>query len=114
MVKCDPSSPEFASSILGLASLVALSNGENVETPQYTRLAAKGLRRAQRAVARKRRNSKRQRKAKLRVAHLSARVAAQRRDFSHKLSRDLVNRFSHIAFEDLNIKGLAAGMLAHD
>ena len=97
---------------LGLTSLAALSTGETVPTPQCTRNAAKALRRAQRAVARKRRGSKRRTKAKLRVARLFAYVASQRRDFSHKLSRSLVARFSHIAFENLNIKGLAAGMLA--
>lgn len=97
---------------MGLTSLVALSNGETVPTPQRTKNAAKALRRAQRAVARRRRHSERQRKAKLRVARLSAHVANQRRDFSHKLARRLVNEHSHIAFEDLNIKGLAAGMLA--
>jgi putative transposase len=97
---------------MGLTSLVALSTGETVPTPQHTKNAAKALRRAQRAVARKRRGSKRGRKAKLRVARLSAHVANQRRDFSHKLAFMLVLHFSHIAFEDLNIKGLAAGMLA--
>jgi putative transposase len=54
----------------------------------------------------------RQRKAKLRVVLLAARIATQRRDFSHKLSRSLVSSFSHIAMEDLNVKGLAGGMLA--
>lgn len=97
---------------MGLTSLVAMSTGETVPTPQHTKNAAKKLRRAQRAVARKRRHSKRQRKAKQRVARLHMRVANQRRDFSHKLSRSLVDRFSHIAMEDLNIKELAAGMLA--
>jgi putative transposase len=97
---------------LGLTSLVAMSNGETIPTPQHTRLAAKALRRAQRAVARKRRHSKRQRKAKLRVARISARVAAQRRDALHKLSRVIVSRFSHIAMEDLNVKALTSGMLA--
>lgn len=97
---------------LGLTSLVALSTGEVVPTPQHTKNAAKALRRAQRAVARKRTHSKRQRKAKLRVARLSAHTANQRRDHSHKFSRSLVDRFSHIAMEDLNIKGLAGGMLA--
>lgn len=97
---------------LGLTSLVALSNGETVATPQYTRIASKRLRRLQRAVSRCKRGSKRRSKAKLRVARHSARTANQRRDFAHKLSRSLVCRFSHIAFEDLNIKGLAAGMLA--
>ena len=48
----------------------------------------------------------------MRLARHSARTANQRRDFTHKLSRDLVNRYSHIAFEDLNITGLASGMLA--
>lgn len=97
---------------LGLTSLVALSTGETVQTPQNTAKAAKALRRAQRAVARKKRHSHRQRKAQLRGAQLSARVAAQRRDFSHQLSRSLVDRFTHLAFEDLNITGLARGMLA--
>ena len=97
---------------LGLTSLVALSNGETVPTPRHTRDGARALRRAQRAVARKHRNSKRQRRAKLRVARLSARIANRRRDTAHKLSRSLVDRFSHIAMEDLNIKGLASGMLA--
>ena len=108
-----PSEREFAPVGIdfGLTSLVALSTGETVATPQFTKNAAKALRRAQRAVARKRRPVG-QRKAKLRVARLSAHVANQRRDFSHKLSRSLVDRFSHLAFEDLNIKGLAAGMLA--
>lgn len=97
---------------MGLTSLVALSTGETVPTPQHTKNAAKAMRKVQRAVARKKRCSNRQRKAKLRVARLAAHVANQRRDFSHKLARRLVNEHSHIAFEDLNIKGLAAGMLA--
>jgi putative transposase len=72
---------------LGLASLVALSTGETVPAPRHTAKAAKALRIAQRTVARRTRHSRRQRKAKASVARLSARVAAQRRDFSHKLSR---------------------------
>jgi putative transposase len=97
---------------LGLMSLVALSNGETIATPQHTRLASKRQRRLQRALSRCKRGSKRRWKAKARLARHSARTANQRRDFSHKLSRSLVDRFSHIAMEDLNIKGLAAGMLA--
>ena len=97
---------------MGLSSLVALSTGETVPAPKWTGKAAKAMRRAQRAVARKKRHSGRQRKAKLRVARLHARVAAQRRDLSHKLSRSLVDRFTHLAFENLNITGLARGMLA--
>lgn len=97
---------------IGLTSLMALSTGETMSTPQYTKNAAKAMRRAQRAVARKRRHSKRQQKAKVRIARLAARIANRRRDHSHKLSRSLVNRFTHIAMEDLNVKCMATGMLA--
>src|SRR5215469_16474962 len=97
---------------MGLTRIVALSGGEMVATPHYVAKAAKRVRRLQRAVARRRRHSKGQRKAKRAVARLHCRLAHQRRDFSHKLSRRLVDRFSHIAMEDLNIGGLARGMLA--
>jgi putative transposase len=46
------------------------------------------------------------------LARHSARVANRRRDFTHKLSSALVAQYSHIAFEDVNITGLARGMLA--
>lgn len=97
---------------LGLTSLVALSNGETVDRPNWTKRAAKGLRKRQRAVARCKRGSKTRRKRVGALARYHARVGNRRRDFCHKLSRDLINRFGRIAIEDLNIKGLAAGMLA--
>ena len=97
---------------VGLASLAALTTGERVPAPQWTKRAAKSLRRHQRAVARCRRGSSNRRKAKQRLARFSARIANRRRDALHKLSRDLVNRFSHIAFEDLSITALARTMLA--
>jgi hypothetical protein len=58
---------------LGLSSLVALSTGEAMPTPQYLAKAAEVLGCTQRS--RKKRNSKPQRKAELRVA-------SRRRDFS--------------------------------
>lgn len=98
----------------GLSSLVALSTGETVERPNWTKRAAKGLRRRQRALARCRRASRRRAKAKARLATYSRRVANRRRDMLHKLSCDLTSRFGRIAVEDLNIKGLARGMLAKE
>jgi transposase len=43
------------------------------------------------------------------LAKFQAHIAAERRDYLHNLSRDLVNRFGRIAIEDLNVKGLAGG-----
>jgi len=98
----------------GLSAIVALSNGELVERPKWTKQAARGLRRRQRLLARGKRGSKRRGKTRARLAAYSARIARRRADFLHKLSADLVSRFSGIGIEELNIRGLARGMLAKD
>ncbi len=97
---------------LGLYSLVAMSDGDTVQAPRFARKAAASLRRHQRALARCRRGSARRRKAKARLAVASGRVAAQRRDFAHKLSRSLVERYGLIGVEKLAMAGLKRGMLA--
>jgi putative transposase len=97
---------------LGLNSLIATSDGETVQAPRLARKAAAALRRRQRALARCRRGSNRRRKAKARLVAASAKVANQRRDFAHKLSRALVDRYGLIAFENLNLTGLKRGMHA--
>ena len=97
---------------LGLNSLIATSDGETVEAPRHARRAQKAQRRRQRALARCQRGSRRRLKAKARLAAGSARIARQRRDHLHKLSRTLISRYQGIAFEDLNMAGLKRGMLA--
>ena len=97
---------------VGLTSLIATSDGDTEPTPKWVKVASRKQRRLQRALARCKRGSKRRLKAKRNLARHSARVANQRRDFTHKLSRTLVGQYSHIAVEDLNIAGLARGMLA--
>ncbi len=97
---------------LGLNSLVATSDGDTIEAPRHARRAQATQRRRQRALARCKRGSKRRWKAKARLAAGSAKIARQRRDHLHKLSRSLVSRYQDIAFEDLNMAGLKRGMLA--
>jgi putative transposase len=97
---------------LGLSSLVALATGETVPTPQHLAKPPKVLERTQRGVSRKKPNGNRQPKAKHRLVRLHARVANRRRDFSHQLSRSFLDRFTHIAIEDLNISAQARNMLA--
>lgn len=104
--------PDSVGIDFGLTSLVALSNGETVARPGWTKRAAKGLRRRQRAVARCKRGSNVRRKRVAAAAKFQRHVAVKRRDFCHKITRDLVNRYGRIAVENLNIKGLAAGRLA--
>ena len=60
----------------------------------------------QRRLSRKKKGSKNRRKARFKVAKQHIKVANQRSDFLHKLSRNLAFKYSTIAIEDLNIKGM--------
>jgi len=97
---------------LRLDCLIATRSGEAVEAPRHARNAQKAQRRRQRALARCRRGSKRRHEAKARLAAGAAKIVRQRRDHPHKLSRSPVARYQGIASEDLDVAGLARGMLA--
>ncbi|MFN7945974.1 MAG: transposase [Blastocatellia bacterium] len=115
-VECEatplPHSAEAVGLDVGLAAFVTLSDGTEVEHPRHYREAQARLRRAQRKVARRKRGSHRRRKAVVLLQKAHAHVRNQRTNFHHRLSRTLVNQYGVIAVEDLNIKGLAGGMLA--
>lgn len=97
---------------LGLTTFAVLSTGEEIQNPRYLAATAPQLRRAQRKLARRSKRSRRRQKARQAVGHLDWHLGNQRRDFHHKEARKLVEAYGHIAVEDLNIKGLAGGMLA--
>jgi putative transposase len=97
---------------LGLTDIVATSDGELIAAPKYFSKAQKALAKAQRRLARRKRGSKNREDARIQVAKLHQKVARQRSDFLHKLSSRLIKENDVIVYEDLNIKGLASGMLA--
>jgi putative transposase len=97
---------------VGLTTFAVLSDGTEIENPRYYRNAQVRLRRCQRKVARRKKGSNRRRKAVMLLQRAHVHVRNQRADFHHKKSREIVNRFGVIAVEDLNVKGLAGGMLA--
>ena len=91
---------------LGVAALATLSTGEVVEGPKAQKAALRRLRRANKALARKRRGSANFRKQKRRLARIHARVAAIRRDATHKLTTRLVKTYRVIGIENLNVRGM--------
>lgn len=97
---------------VGLESFATLSTGEIIDNPRWFQTAQKRLRRAQRRLSRRKRYSKRWRKAAQYVVQIHRDIVNQRRDSQHKRSREIVDANQFIAVEDLNIKGLAGGMLA--
>lgn len=97
---------------LGLRDFAVLSNGERIAAPAFFRKAERKLRRAQRMLSRREKQSKRRLRAKHKVALLHQRIAAQRNDFLHKLTTQLVKKYEGIAIEDLNVRGFARTKLA--
>ena len=98
---------------VGITTFATLSTGEAIHSPRPYRAAQAQLAAAQRRVARKRnRRTNRRRKAVALLGRKHAKLERIRRDFHRKVASDLVVQFDTIKVEDLNIKGLAAGMLA--
>lgn len=100
---------------VGLEHFANLSNGIQIENPRLLRKAEKRLAKVQRKLAKfkslPRRNPLKI-KAKQAVNRAFRKVRNQRLDFTHKLSHHFARDYSLIAVEDLNVKGLASGMLA--
>ena len=106
-VKHQPRVPMNAVGIdLGLNSFSVLSNGEAVDNPRFHRRSERKLKRANRSVSRKKKGSRNRRKAVRRLQRVHEKVRNRRADFTHKLSRNLVDRFHLIAVERLGIAGM--------
>lgn len=92
----------------GIATSLALSNGEQFQLTDLSRLD-RLKRRAQRIMCRRKRGSNRRRKALRRVASLAAKIGRARSHWQHCVSRDIAERFGTVAIEDLKITNMSAG-----
>lgn len=111
---------------VGLEKFLNTSDGQSVEIPQYYRKAQEVLARQQRFLARKEKDYINYQRQASKVARLHLHVARQRKEFHYQVAHWLcqaydlmrqlrVNLFfpqTAVAFENLNIKGLARTRLA--
>ena len=93
---------------LGVSSLATMSDGSAVIGPKALRSNLARLKRLSRSLSRKAKGSANRRKAKARIARLHARIGNIRKDALHKLTTGLVERFTVIGIEDLNVRGMMA------
>lgn len=91
---------------VGIESFLTTANGEREPTCQPLKKVLRKLRVESRSLSRKKKGSNRRRKQRIRVRKLYAHVANTRRDQHHKIAAKLINRYSAIAVESLNIKGM--------
>jgi putative transposase len=86
---------------VGLTIFATLSKGVTVDNPRFFRRDEYELGRAQRRWD-KDKTSKRRKV----IAHIHQRIANRRKDFAHKLSRELVNTYGVLIFENLSTKNM--------
>jgi putative transposase len=91
---------------VGIESFLTAANGDWEPPVKPLKEASRKLRVEQRSLSRKQKGSHNRKKQRARVRSLHARVANIRRDAHHKIASKLVNRYSAIAVESLNIKGM--------
>ena len=90
--------------ICGVGDFATLSTGEKIENPRFFRTDEKALAKAQRKLSKAEKGTPERKKARKIVAHIHERITNRRLNFAHQTSRQLVDRFGTIVFEDLNIQ----------
>mgnify|MGYP001609110972 FL=1 len=91
---------------VGLENFATLSNGEVIANPRHLVQSEHRLKLLQKRLSRKVKGSANRRKAKFKLAKQHLKIANQRSDFLHKLSRTLTQRFAIINVEKLNITSM--------
>jgi putative transposase len=90
----------------GLSKLAVVSDGSVIANPRHIRKHEEKIAVLGRRLSKKKKGSHNRSKAKLKLARAYEKLANSRLDFLHKTSRSLVNRYSVISLENLNIKGM--------
>ena len=91
---------------LGVKTLATFSDGTVIANAHALQADERRLKRAQQALSRKTRGSKRRAKARAKFARIHARIANCRSDTLHKLTTMLAQTYSDISIEDLNVAGM--------
>ena len=91
---------------LGVTSLIATSNGEQLANPKHFKKHRKRLKKAQKNLSRKQKGSKNREKARIKVAKIHLKIADSRKDFLHKTTTQLVRENQTIAVESLAVKNM--------
>ncbi len=86
------------------------SETNSADYPKFYRMAEAKLKNEQRKLSKRKKGGKNRFKQRLKVAKLHEKVANQRKDFLHQLSRQIANAYDVIAIENLNMRGLAQSL----
>ena len=91
---------------LGITDLATLSDGTKIQAPKPLKNKLKKLQRLSKSLSRKQKGSNNREKAKTKLSRLHYKISCIRKDFTHKLTTQLVKSYDMICIENLNVKGM--------
>lgn len=91
---------------LGLNSLITTNEGLKIPNPRHMKKYLNKIEHEQKKLSRKSKGSNNYNKQRVKLAKLHEKVANQRKDFTHKLTHQLVKNHDFIAAEDLSVKSM--------
>ena len=109
-IKEVPSDNNIVGLDFAMSELFVSSDNQRADYPRFFRKLEAKLAKAQRELSRKVKFSQNWCKAKLKVAKIHQTIKNSRKDFLHKLSKELVTKYNAICIEDLNMKGMSQAL----
>ena len=91
---------------LGLQEFAITSDGELIENPKWLRKQEDKLKKLQKDLSRCEKGSKNRAKCRLKLAKQHEKIANQRKDFLHKLSKRMIDESQIIVLESLKVKNM--------
>ena len=91
---------------LGLREYATLSDNTKIANFRFGKQSESKNKKIQRRLSRKQKGSKNRRKASIKFARISEYITNRREDFAHKLSYNMVNSYSFISYEKLQIANM--------
>ena len=90
----------------GLKVLLTLSNGQEIQSPEFFKSNLKAIKSLNRQLSKKKKGSKNRKKALKNLQRAYIDISNKRNDFEWKLAHEFCKRYSFIALEDLNIEAM--------
>ena len=92
------------------SSLYVDSNGNSINMPHYYRQLESKLAKENRKLSHMVLHSNNWYKQKQRINKIHEKISNQRKDYLHKLSTNIVNKYDYIALEDINMKNISSSL----
>ncbi len=91
---------------LGIKTFAVISDNSTIDNPKHLRKSLKKLKTLSKRYSKKVKESNNREKARLKLALQYEKVTNQRKDFLHKTTSSLLNKYDTICLETLNVKGM--------